>query len=283
MQQSELMKRLEPWRQLSESISESPIMSQFRSLREQLGYNNSLFRQKTPLTLVNLPERGAALPRLVSAELHPVDPKSLALFPPDIVESRTYFTNLITQLKTLPPRDIITVLDYQLRQQDGDLGLYVERLAYYVANSAGLEPHCWQMVSNWLKDAGGAAPAPLWGGSMASDAPANGWSATESPTSPVTPGLSLRQVALLFIYNGEPLNRPKANHEATKAGFTSPTSGQKLMQYYNALAHHVTNRIGVEKKALSDMIKDITAVLPALVGTSRQHAESELKTLEAKR
>ena len=205
------------------------------------------------------------------------------VLPLEVEQSRVYFFKLIAVLKTLPASDVIAVLDIQLSQHNGDRGRYVERLAHYVANGAGFEPRCWQVLSYWLKDAGGAAPAPVWGGPVATDAASNSQTATEAPTSPVTPGLSLRQVALLFIYNKEPLNRPKANHAATKAGFTSLTSGQKLMQYYNALAHHVTNRVGVEKKALSDMIKDITAVLPALVGTSRQHAESELQTLKAKR
>ncbi|AMR27700.1 hypothetical protein A0257_11730 [Hymenobacter psoromatis] len=99
----------------------------------------------------------------------------------------------------------------------------------------------------------------------------------------VTDKLSLRQVALLHIYEGRVLDSTEAVKAAAKAGYSSRTSGQKLMQYYNALAHHTTNRIRLEGKALSDMIKDIARVVALLSGTAREQAESELKTLQARK
>jgi hypothetical protein len=106
---------------------------------------------------------------------------------------------------------------------------------------------------------------------------------TDPKTGGTTHGLRLRQVALIHIYEGVSLNSTLANQVAANAGFTSKTSGQKLMTHYNKLAHQSTNRTGVEAKALTDMIKDISEVLPLLSENAKLKAKSELQKLVAKK
>lgn len=95
-------------------------------------------------------------------------------------------------------------------------------------------------------------------------------------------GLTLRQIALLSIYRRVPLTRPQADEVAHAAGYTSPTSGRKLMEHYNAL-DRPSERINVAGEALRAMLKAIEGVIPHLTGGSKQQAQSELQTLEAKR
>lgn len=90
--------------------------------------------------------------------------------------------------------------------------------------------------------------------------------------------LSLRQVALLHIYQGFAI--PTAADSIAHAH--GHTSGKRLYELYTRFAHGINNRTGVEGRAIRPMVSDISAVIPLLTGTSRQDAEKELQTLEAK-
>lgn len=94
---------------------------------------------------------------------------------------------------------------------------------------------------------------------------------------------TMRQVALLYIYQNAPILHAQASAIAEKYGFSSPTSGQKLYSTYNKLAHQTAARTGVASKGLRLMINDIIAVLPHLTENGRQQAEKEIQTLKAQK
>ncbi|WP_157887107.1 hypothetical protein [Hymenobacter sp. PAMC 26628] len=94
--------------------------------------------------------------------------------------------------------------------------------------------------------------------------------------------LSIRQVALLHIYRGSAAIINDAKQVALDAGYKKPTSGQQLKGHYNKLSRQISNRIGVEGKASTDMAKDISKVIPYLTGAAQQQAERELQTIKAK-
>jgi hypothetical protein len=101
--------------------------------------------------------------------LQPATPAPL--LPTEIAQSRDYFARLIAELKTLPPPDIITVLDWQLSQQEGAArGLFLDRLAHYLADGKDFAPTCWQLVRLWLNSIRGKAPQPTWYNEVGTDA-----------------------------------------------------------------------------------------------------------------
>ena len=92
--------------------------------------------------------------------------------------------------------------------------------------------------------------------------------------------LSHRQIALLHIYQGEPIeNIDKAMVLAKEYGHNS---GQRLLKKSNAL-RSLTDRIGVEGGEVRPMINDIKAVIPLLEGAPKLQAENELNTIQNKR
>lgn len=91
-------------------------------------------------------------------------------------------------------------------------------------------------------------------------------------------GLTLRQVALLHIYQGHIIPR-EAGEIARQYGHQS---GQALYEHSRKLTLP-SQRAGADGKALAPMIADITKVIAHLSGTARQQAESELQTLQAKK
>ena len=101
--------------------------------------------------------------------------------------------------------------------------------------------------------------------------------ALDAPTA-ATVKLSLRQVALLYVYEGKAI--PKAADEIAQQH--GHRSGAKLYEHYRKLIHH-TGRTGVEGQQLAPMINDIAAVIIRLAGKARQQAESELQTLKARK
>jgi hypothetical protein len=90
--------------------------------------------------------------------------------------------------------------------------------------------------------------------------------------------LTLRQVALLHIYQGYIIHPKEANAIAKQYGYKS---GPKLYDHFRKLVRP-SQRIGVEEKMLAPMISDVTMVIAHLAGTARQQAENELQTLQAK-
>lgn len=93
------------------------------------------------------------------------------LLPPEVAKSRDYFAKLVAELKTLPPSDIITVLDWQLSKQQGATReLFLNRLAHYLADGKDFSPTCWQVVRLWLDSIRGKAPQPTWYNKMGTDA-----------------------------------------------------------------------------------------------------------------
>jgi hypothetical protein len=106
---------------------------------------------------------------------------------------------------------------------------------------------------------------------------------TPAPVATPAPGagqLSLRQVALLHVYEGKVI--PKAADAI--AQLYGHKSGAKLYAHYLTVSQRA-GRTGVDiaGQKLAPMIKDIAAVIDRLTGSVRQLAESELQTLEARR
>ena len=96
--------------------------------------------------------------------------------------------------------------------------------------------------------------------------------------SEVTTQLSHRQIALLKIYQGDPIeNIEEATALAKEYGYTS---GEALLKKSN-LVRYPTDRIGVDGSQIKPMIKNIEAVIPLLHGSEKKQAESELDTIKA--
>ncbi|WP_305033451.1 hypothetical protein [Hymenobacter convexus] len=90
------------------------------------------------------------------------------------------------------------------------------------------------------------------------------------------PTLSLRQIALLYVYQGKAMPT-NADAIALKYGHTS---GRKLRELYIEMDHR-TNRLGMDNKQMRNiMIKNISAVIPYLADAALQKATSELLELE---
>ncbi|WP_140468271.1 hypothetical protein [Hymenobacter nivis] len=88
--------------------------------------------------------------------------------------------------------------------------------------------------------------------------------------------LELRQVALLYIYQGKVIPpAPAADAIAKEYGHKS---GKRLYDKAREL-RNPTDRTGVSAPARPKMIKDITAVIPLLTGIAQQTAKGELKQL----
>jgi hypothetical protein len=92
--------------------------------------------------------------------------------------------------------------------------------------------------------------------------------------------LTLRQVALLYVYTGQVIP-PSADAIAQQYGHAS---GRTLYKRYLAVMQR-NGRVGedIQGKVLVPMLADITAVIQHLTGPHRQQAENERQTLEARK
>lgn len=122
-----------------------------------------------------------------------------------------------------------------------------------------------------LLNAEQALPAPLL--VAVEDAP----NVTAVPI-PVARSLTLRQVALLYIYNGW-IIPTHADAIAEQWGYKS---GLKLYQYYNKLTA-TGNRINADGRKLPEMIKNVLTVIPHLQGVHQKQAQDELTTLQIRK
>ncbi|GAB3503645.1 hypothetical protein GCM10027341_33090 [Spirosoma knui] len=92
-------------------------------------------------------------------------------------------------------------------------------------------------------------------------------------------GLSLRQVALLYIYQNKCIKRDsRADDIAKRYGYNS---GEKLYNHYRSLKDR-NDRINVDGRVIKPLINDIEAVLPYLEKEQRKIAENELNTIKCK-
>lgn len=90
--------------------------------------------------------------------------------------------------------------------------------------------------------------------------------------------LTLRQIALLHIYQDKLINRSLANQIAQHYGHKS---GEKLYKHY--IKHtRTSDRTGIEGKQIDPVLKDINAIIHLLNERQKQQAESEIKTIKAK-
>lgn len=99
-------------------------------------------------------------------------------------------------------------------------------------------------------------------------------------TGAATSKLTLRQVALLHAYENKVISKT-ADEIAQRYGHQS---GAKLYEHYLTVSQRA-GRIGedIQGQKLVPMIKDITRIIPHLNDTGQQQAESELKTLNARK
>jgi len=91
---------------------------------------------------------------------------------------------------------------------------------------------------------------------------------------------TMKQIALIHTYEtGLSMTRVKAAALVEKYNYTSAES-----LYIESLTmSRTTDRLGVEGTSLTNMIKRIKGILPALSAPARQRAENELSILEAKK
>lgn len=94
--------------------------------------------------------------------------------------------------------------------------------------------------------------------------------------------LSMMQVALIYSYNGNHINYENMSKVASEYGYTSSTSGNRLMQLYNRV-HSTTDRKGSQGSIRKDQnrINDIKKILPHLKSSSiKEKAEKEIQSLK---
>lgn len=94
-----------------------------------------------------------------------------------------------------------------------------------------------------------------------------------------TPKLSLREVALLYIYRDQSIERIDSNTIAKHYGYTS---GEKLMQHYNKLSQ-TNERTGLEGKEILPMINSMKKVKSFLTNIQQKRVDTEILVLEGKR
>ena len=162
----------------------------------------------------------------------------------------------------------------QILSRNAALGILLEadaprlgQLSSGAGNALGYVAYfleCWQRFHEY-EQAPPAAPGATLAGALVEPAPGK---------------LSLRQVALLYVYSGRVIP-PTADAIAQQYGHAS---GRTLYKRYLIVIQRA-GRIGedVQGKALAPMLADITAVIPHLTGPHRQQAENERQTLEAKK
>jgi hypothetical protein len=94
------------------------------------------------------------------------------------------------------------------------------------------------------------------------------------------PLLTLRQIALLHIYQNKPSIKgiKRAREIAVEYGFTS---GERLYTLFNQV-RTIKDRINVEGRQVDHLIRAIEAVLPYLSEGQKKQANSELVTLRLK-
>lgn len=95
-------------------------------------------------------------------------------------------------------------------------------------------------------------------------------------------GLDMIHVALIYSYKNIYINYANMKQIASEYGFTSPTSGNRLLQQYNKV-HKTTDRKGSQGTPIKDKnrIKAITKILPYLDEPSiKEKAKKEILSLE---
>ncbi|WP_026449919.1 hypothetical protein [Aequorivita capsosiphonis] len=90
------------------------------------------------------------------------------------------------------------------------------------------------------------------------------------------PELTLKQVALLYIYNGDHITRENGNSIAEKFGHTS---GEKLYQNYNKYALSTDRNSSDSKTKDRNLLKDIEKVISYLPKAKQENPKGEAERL----
>jgi hypothetical protein len=90
--------------------------------------------------------------------------------------------------------------------------------------------------------------------------------------------LSLRQIALLHIFQSRVMTKNNADQKAQEYGHTS---GEKLMKYYDEFSVSA-NRLQLDGKRIRPMIKDMTAILSQLSDEQQSRLTDEINLLRRK-
>ncbi|GAB4044910.1 hypothetical protein GCM10028774_65810 [Spirosoma jeollabukense] len=93
------------------------------------------------------------------------------------------------------------------------------------------------------------------------------------------PKLSLRQIALLYIYQDKSISRGKIADSIAKE--YGKRSGERLYSLYTKFLQ-TSKRTNIDGRMIKQFIDDIEKVIPHLSDQQRQKAETELKTISAK-
>ena len=97
-----------------------------------------------------------------------------------------------------------------------------------------------------------------------------------------TRALSMKQIALIHVYNGEEITRANGNEKAAQYGYTAPTSGEALFQDYTRY-RSTANRKGLPTPktptTLKNKIKLLESVGAHLSDTGRNKAKDDITIL----
>ncbi len=94
--------------------------------------------------------------------------------------------------------------------------------------------------------------------------------------------VKVKVIALIYFYNGDPINRKNCNDIASKYKYDSPSSGEGLYQDYIKFSENSyrTKICGESKVKCTNKLKLIEIVITHLNGTPKNDALKDFKNLE---
>lgn len=196
------------------------------------------------------------------------------LLPDEVAQSRSYFARLIAELKTLPPPDIITVLDIQLSQHSNTRELFLARLIHYLAGGQTFAPTCWQVITFWLNSMRPSVSTPTWQQPMITDAAATPTQSSAFKASVSAASFeetkperrSIRIVSWAAVLR-PPLN--KSSLYSTLTGLGLLTSAGELTELGRDAAPRVWAGVVAALREKNYIIHDYTATYKALMSELR--------------
>jgi hypothetical protein len=95
----------------------------------------------------------------------------------------------------------------------------------------------------------------------------------------IKPELSLREIALIYVYENNPITRDNCHEIAVKNKYTS---GEKLYQHYSYYSSRANRTAKASSlKTFDNKIKLFTGILDSLSSEAKLRASDEINTLKA--
>lgn len=95
-------------------------------------------------------------------------------------------------------------------------------------------------------------------------------------------GTNKKVIALIYFYNGQPINRISSDEIAAKFKYTAKTSGEDLRLSYIKFSNNNrrTKLVGESKVKCLNRLEYIEKVITHLDGKAQEHAKKDFQTLE---